>query len=49
MNMQLGLRTLALLLLVIASTAVLVTPELIGAPHAATAPAIVAMLVVGHN
>jgi hypothetical protein len=49
MNMQLGLRTLALLALVIASTAVLVKPELIGGPGASTAPTIAAMLVVGHN
>jgi hypothetical protein len=49
MNLQLGLRTLALLVLVAASTAVLVKPELIGAPRSATAPAFAAMLVVGHN
>jgi hypothetical protein len=49
MNLQLGLRTLALLALVLASTAVLVKPELVGAPHGDTAPAIAAMLVVGHN
>jgi len=49
MNLQLGLRTLALLLLVAASTAVLVKPELVGAPQAATAPAFAAMLAVGHN
>lgn len=49
MNLQLGLRTLALLMLVTASTTVLVKPELIGAPRAATAPAFAAMLAVGHN
>lgn len=49
MNLQLGLRTLALLALVAASTAVLVKPDLIGAPGTATAPAFAAMLVVGHN
>lgn len=49
MNLQLGLRTLALLALVAASTAVLVRPELIGGHPAATSPAIASMLVVGHN
>jgi hypothetical protein len=46
---KLGLRTLALLALVVASTAVLVQPELIGGSSAATSPAIVSMLAVGHN
>jgi hypothetical protein len=49
MNYQLGLRTLGLLMLVIASTAVLVRPELIGGSSSATAPALVSMLAVGHN
>jgi hypothetical protein len=49
MNFQLGLRTLGLLMLVIASTAVLVRPELVGGSSAATAPALASMLAVGHN
>jgi hypothetical protein len=49
MNLHLGLRTLALLAIVAASTAVLIKPELIGGSAAATAPAITSMLVVGHN
>ncbi len=49
MNYQLGLRTLALLAFVAFATAVLVKPELIGGPQAATAPAFAAMLAVGHN
>jgi hypothetical protein len=49
MNYQLGLRTLGLLMLVIASTAVLVRPELIGGSSSVTAPALVSMLAVGHN
>jgi hypothetical protein len=49
MNLQLGLRTLALLALVAASTAVLVKPELVGGQGGSTAPAIGAMLAVGHN
>jgi hypothetical protein len=49
MNLRLGLRTLALLALVAASTAVLVRQELIGAPRTATAPAYAAMLAIGHN
>jgi hypothetical protein len=49
MNLQLGLRTLALLALVAASTAVLVKPELIGGPGTATAPAFAAALAIGHN
>jgi hypothetical protein len=48
MNLQLGLRTLALLALVAASTAVLVKAELLGTQHAA-APAFAAMLAIGHN
>ncbi|MGZ5200307.1 MAG: hypothetical protein ACXWC4_11100 [Telluria sp.] len=49
MNYQLGLRTLGLLALVALATAVLVKPELVGAPREATAPAFAAMLAVGHN
>ena len=49
MNYQLGLRTLGLLAIVALATAVLVKPELVGAPRAATAPAFAAMLAVGHN
>jgi hypothetical protein len=49
MNIPLGLRTVALLAIVAASTAVLVAPELIGGTQAATSPAIVSMLAVGHN
>jgi hypothetical protein len=49
MNLHLGLRTLALLALVAACTAVLVTPELVGASRAATGPALMSMLVVGRN
>jgi hypothetical protein len=49
MSYQLGLRTLALLVLVALATAVLVKPELVGAPRDATAPAFAAMLAVGHN
>jgi hypothetical protein len=49
MNLQLGLRALALVALVAASTAVLVRPELIGGSSAMTSPALVSMLAVGHN
>jgi hypothetical protein len=49
MNLQLGLRTLALLALVAASTAVLVRAELIGGSADGTSPALASMLVVGHN
>jgi hypothetical protein len=49
MNLNLGLRALALVLLVAACTAVLVTPELIGGAAAANAPAIMALLVLGRN
>ena len=48
-NFQLGLRTLALLALVVFSTAVLVQPELIGGSSPATAPAIGPIPVVGHH
>jgi hypothetical protein len=48
-KLQLGLRTLALLALVIASTAVLVHPELIGGSSAGTAVAIGSIPVVAHH
>jgi hypothetical protein len=48
MNLHPGLRILAVLACVAASTAVLIKPELFGGP-AATAPAITSMLVVGHH
>lgn len=49
MSLHLGFRTLALVALVAASTAVLVKPDLIGGSPAATSPAIALMLGVGHN
>lgn len=49
MNIQLGLRTLALLALVAASTAVLVHPELIGGSAPATAVALSTIPVVSHH
>ncbi|WP_179119107.1 hypothetical protein [Massilia sp. KIM] len=49
MNIQLGLRTLALLALVALSTAVLVHPELIGGSSPAVTPALGAIPVVGHH
>jgi hypothetical protein len=49
MNIQLGLRTLALVGLVMASTFVLVRHELAGAKPAATAPALASMLAVGQH
>lgn len=49
MTLQLGLRTLALLALVAASTAVLVKPELVGGPGAGTSPALAAVLAIAHN
>jgi hypothetical protein len=49
MDKHLGLRTLALLALVAASTVVLVRPELIGGSKADTGPAIASMLSVGRN
>ena len=48
MNLHLGLRTLALLAFVAASTAVIVKPELIGGASASQAPALNTLLVVGH-
>lgn len=48
MNMQLGLRTLALLALVAASTAVLVAPELIGGSSSSMAIGLIATPVFGH-
>ncbi len=47
-KLQLGVRTLALLALVLASTAVLVQPELIGGPSPATAFGIASIPVLGH-
>jgi hypothetical protein len=49
MKLHLGLRTLAPLAIVAASTAVLARPELIGGSAAATSPAIASMLAVGHS
>ena len=49
MNIRLGVRTLALLALVAASTAVLVQPEIIGGSAPATATAIGSIPVVGHH
>lgn len=49
MNIRLGLRTLALLALVAASTSVLVKPELIGGSAPATVSAISSIPVVGHH
>ena len=46
MNLHLGLRTLALLAFVVASTVVIVKPELIGGAKAS--PALNTMFVVGH-
>lgn len=48
-NLRLGLRTLALLALVIASTAVLVHPELIGGSGEGTALAIRSIPVLAHH
>jgi len=48
MTPRLGLRALALLVLVLASTAVLVKPELIGGSAHATATAIGSIPLVGH-
>jgi len=48
MTTRLGLRTLLLLALVAASTAVLVVPECFGARTNATAPMLVSMLALGH-
>lgn len=49
MNIRLGLRTLGTLVLVAASTAVLVRPEIIGGSAPATAMAIGSIPVVGHH
>jgi hypothetical protein len=49
MTPRLGLRTVALLLLVAASTLVLVMPELIGGGAPGTASAIGAIPVLGHH
>lgn len=48
-NFQLGLRTLALVALVVSSTAVLVHPELIGGTAPDTALAIGALPVLAHH
>lgn len=48
MNLHLGLRALAVLALVAASTAVIVKPELIGGAKASQAPALNTLFVVGH-
>ncbi len=48
MNTRLGLRTLLVLVLVAASTVVLVAPELFGARSNVTAPAFKSMLALGH-
>ena len=48
-KLQLGLRSLALVAVVLASTAVLVKPELIGGSGPATALAIGSIPVVGHH
>ena len=48
MNLHLGLRTLALLALVVASTAVIVKPDLIGGAKASLSPALNTVFVVGH-
>lgn len=49
MTPRLGLRTVALLLLVAASTLVLVMPELLGGPAHGTARAISAIPALGHH
>jgi hypothetical protein len=49
MTPRLGLRTVALLLLVAASTLVLVMPELIGGAAHGTASAICAIPILGHH
>ena len=48
MTTQLGLRTLLLLAVVAASTVMLVAPECFGARANATAPALLAILAIGH-
>ena len=48
MKPQLGLRTLALLAFVAASTAVIVKPELIGGYQSPQSPTLNAVLVLGH-
>lgn len=49
MKARLGLRTLALLALVVASTLVLVKPELIGGSAHATVAAIASIPALGHH
>jgi len=48
-NLQLGVRTLGLLVLVLASTAVLVQPELIGGSAHGSALAIGSIPALGHH
>jgi hypothetical protein len=48
MKLDIGLRTLALLAFVAASTIVIVQPELIFGAHAAHVPSFDAVLLVGH-
>jgi hypothetical protein len=48
MTLHLGLRALAVLALVAASTAVIVKPELIGGAKASQSPAFNTLFVVGH-
>ena len=49
MNVTLGLRALALLAFVAASTAVIVNPELIGGDEGGASPIVSAVVAVGHN
>ncbi len=49
MNITLGLRALALLAFVAASTAVIVKPELIGASEELGSPLVAAVVALGHN
>ena len=48
MNLHLGLRALAVLALVAASTAVIVNPELIGGARASQSPAFNTLFLIGH-
>jgi len=49
MNITLGLRALALLAFVAASTAVIVHPELIGGADGGDSPIVTAVVALGHN
>ena len=49
MNLHLGLRALALLAFVVASTVVIVKPDLIGGAKASLSPALNTVFVVGHS